>query len=59
MRMREDEMSLGDVQRGQQQLREHIAENDRLIGETTHRVERSRAITGAQDSEPGDEASVS
>lgn len=47
--MREDEKSLRDVQRGQQKLREHIAENDRLIGETTHRVAKSRAITGAPD----------
>lgn len=47
--MHEDEVSLGDVQRGQQELRNHIAENDRLIGETAHRVAMSRAITSAPE----------
>jgi hypothetical protein len=57
--MRDDDVSVGEVKRGQQMLRDHIAENNRLIGETAQRVATSRAITGAgagqaqDESEPG------
>lgn len=44
--MRNDELSVGDVQQGQQQLRENIEISTRLIGEAQQRVESSRALTG-------------
>lgn len=44
--MRNDELSVGDVQQGQQQLRENIEISTRLIGEAQQRVETSRALTG-------------
>ena len=37
--------ALGDTERGHQQLREHIAESDRLIGEVQQRLVVSRSIT--------------
>ena len=45
--MNKDQVSLGDVKRGQQQLRDHIAESDRLIGEAEQRVATSRAYTAS------------
>ena len=48
-RMNDDDVSVGEVERRQQLLRDHIAENDRLIGEAAQRVATSRAITGAGD----------
>lgn len=47
--MNDDDVSVGEVERRQQLLRDHIAENDRLIGEATQRVATSRAITVAGD----------
>lgn len=47
--MHDDKVSLRELKRGQQLLRDHIAENDRLIGEAAQRVATSRAITGAPD----------
>jgi hypothetical protein len=44
--MHEDEVSFGDVQRGQQLLKQNIAESHRLIDETQQRVETSRALVG-------------
>jgi hypothetical protein len=37
--------ALGETERGHQQLRDHIAESDRLIGEAEQRLNTSRAIT--------------
>ncbi|MFD1612467.1 hypothetical protein ACFSCW_11710 [Sphingomonas tabacisoli] len=36
----------GAVERGQQQLKNNIAESNRLIDEAQQRVDSSRAITG-------------
>ena len=44
--MRDDELSVGDVRQGQQQLRENIEISNRLIGEAQQRVATSRALTG-------------
>jgi hypothetical protein len=54
--MRDDDVSVGEVKRGQQMLRDHIAENNRLIGETAQRVATSRAITGASAGQAQDES---
>lgn len=45
--MHDDDVSVGEVKRGQQLLRDQIAESDRLIGEAAQRVATSRAITSA------------
>jgi hypothetical protein len=47
--MHDDDVSVGEVKRRQQLLRDQIAESDRLIGEAAHRVATSRAITGADE----------
>ncbi|MBA2918358.1 hypothetical protein GON01_05155 [Sphingomonas sp. MAH-20] len=54
--MHDDDVSVGEVKRRQQLLRDHIAENDRLIGEAAQRVATSRAITGAAEAAPDDDA---
>ena len=38
---------LGEVERGQQQLRASIAESDRMIGEAQQRVATSKAFAAA------------
>ena len=46
--------TLGEAERGHQQLRDQIAESDRLIGEAEQRLSNSRAITsGTIDSSDG------
>ena len=40
---------LFELELGHQQMREHIAENDRLIGEACQRLSTSRALTGAAE----------
>ena len=47
--------TLGEVERGQQMLREKIAESDRLIGEALQRVADSRALTESCDAKSGAE----
>jgi hypothetical protein len=42
--------ALGETERGHQQLRDHIAESNRMIGEAEQRLSNLRAITtGAND----------
>ncbi|HEU4968020.1 hypothetical protein [Sphingomonas sp.] len=53
--MHDDDVTVGEVKRRQQVLRDHIAENDRLIGEAAQRVATSRAITGAGVSDGGED----
>jgi hypothetical protein len=52
--MHDDDVSVGEVKRRQQMLRDHMAENDRLIGEAAQRVATSRALA-AQGSGEGEQ----
>ncbi|HEV2568257.1 hypothetical protein [Sphingomonas sp.] len=45
---------LGEMERGHQQLRNHIAESARMIGEAEERLSNSKAITGGS----GDDGEV-
>ena len=46
--------ALGETERGHQQLRDHIAESNRLIGEAEQRLSNSKAIaSGRRESGDG------
>jgi hypothetical protein len=45
--------ALGDTELGHQQLRDHIAESNRMIGEAEQRLSNSRAITSGNSDRDG------
>lgn len=51
--MKAKDDTLGEMERGQQMLRDQIAESDRLIGETERRLIDSKALTDATSAPSG------
>lgn len=53
--MRVDDEAFGEVERGQQQLKQNIEVSTRMIGEAQERVESSRALAREVASTNGEE----